>query len=164
MNGFCPVLVLNRRQAGTIVTDSTFDAALPDEQATQRFAEDFKKTLGFPEILYLTGELGAGKTTFTRYLLHALGHQGNVKSPTFSLLEIYQLKLGPVYHLDLYRLNDPEELDTIGFRDLLNDYGLLLIEWPEKGAGVLPPPSVSVHLSYADEGRYVSVLRGAGAS
>ena len=146
------------------MTESAIDTALVDEHATQRFAEEFAKTLSFPEILYLTGELGAGKTTLTRYLLHALGHQGNVKSPTFSLLEIYQLNIGPVYHLDLYRLNDPEELDTIGFRDLLNDYGFLLIEWPEKGAGVLPPPTVAVHLSYADVGRQVSVQRGANTT
>ncbi len=133
--------------------------ALPDELATRQQATQFAASLECPEILYLTGELGAGKTTFTRYLLQALGHQGNVKSPTFSLLEIYQLSIGPVYHLDLYRLNDPEELDTIGFRDLLNDYQLLLIEWPEKGAGVLPPPTVSLHLSYEGEGRGLLVSR-----
>lgn len=142
---------------------TTGEYALPDEASTQRVATQLAQTLQPPEILYLTGELGAGKTTFTRHLLQALGHHGNVKSPTFSLLEIYQLDIGPVYHLDLYRLNDPEELDTIGFRDLLNDYGLLLIEWPDKGAGVLPPPTTSLHLSYEGEGRRIVIRRGHAA-
>src|SRR6056297_3323471 len=93
-------------------------------------------------VLHLAGPLGAGKTTLVRGLLRGLGHRGAVRSPTYTLIEPYDELTPRVYHLDLYRLGDPEELDYLGLRDLLTGDTLLLIEWPERGLGVLPTPDL----------------------
>jgi tRNA threonylcarbamoyladenosine biosynthesis protein TsaE len=104
-------------------------------------------------ILYLMGDLGAGKTTLARGLLRALGHHGTVKSPTFTLVEPYQPGGWRLFHWDLYRLTDPEELEFLGLRDQLDGETVLLIEWPERGFGELPAPDLEVRLDYAGEGR-----------
>ena len=106
-------------------------------------------------VLYLRGDLGAGKTTLARGLLRGLGHPGTVKSPTFTLVEPYQLGRWRLFHWDLYRLADPEELEYLGLRDQIDGEAVLLIEWPERGQGALPRADVAVWLEYLGEQRGV---------
>ena len=104
-------------------------------------------------VIYLRGDLGAGKTTLVRGLLHGLGHGGAVKSPTYTLVEPYEIGQWRLFHWDLYRLADPEELDYLGLREQCDGAAMLLIEWPERGHGELPPADITVTLDYAGEGR-----------
>ncbi len=108
-------------------------------------------------IIYLKGDLGAGKTTLARGFLHALGHAGRVKSPTYTMIEPYPFDFGAVYHLDLYRLSDARELEDLGLRDLLEERALLLVEWPERGSGFLPAADLLVSIEHRDESRRVTL-------
>lgn len=116
------------------------------------------RKLGIVQLVYLRGALGTGKTTLVRGLLHAMGHMGVVKSPTFTLVEGYVVNGRQVYHLDLYRLGHPEELEFIGFRDYVKNNNLCLIEWAERGAAVLPLPDLDVEIRKSGDQRIVRLI------
>lgn len=135
---------------------------LTDAAATEALGARLAQSL-VPAIVYLQGDLGTGKTTLTRGLLRGLGHEGRVRSPTYTLVEPYRFAGGVIYHLDLYRLADPEELEWLGLRDMLAEHALLLVEWPERGAGVLPPADLIITLEYSGSGRRVTLEAASAA-
>lgn len=106
-------------------------------------------------VLFFHGELGAGKTTLIRGILHGLGHRGAVKSPTYTLVESYPFATLTVHHFDLYRLKSAEELEFLGIRDYLGGQNLCLIEWAERGAGILPAPDLDIRIERQEAGRLV---------
>lgn len=130
----------------------------PNEQAMLEYANNIAKTLSSGDTLFLQGDLGSGKTTLVRGILQHYGHTGAVKSPTYTLVEPYVLKGQRIYHFDLYRLGDPEELEYMGGRDYFDSNAICLIEWPEKADGYLPKPKMNLLLSYFSNGRYIEIL------
>ncbi len=146
---------------------------LADERATERFGRWLAlATSELPLIaltsasfqpqatgggrIYLVGDLGVGKTTLARGVLHGYGHQGAVKSPTYTLVEPYEFSRYKIYHFDLYRLSDPEEVEFMGVSDYLDEVNLCLIEWPDKGGSLLPPADLLIELVYEGAGRRLS--------
>jgi len=130
---------------------------IKDETAMVAFGGKLADELPDGGIVFLKGDLGTGKTTLVRGMLRHLGHQGNVKSPTYTLVEPYQLNDRLIYHFDLYRLGDPEELEYMGGRDYWKSNTLCLIEWPERAKAFLPEADISVEISYQDIGREINI-------
>ena len=126
---------------------------LPDDTATSALAQRFAAVVDGGLVIYLHGDLGAGKTSFARALLTALGVGERVKSPTYSLVESYRAGELAAWHLDLYRIADPGELEWLGLDALGDPAALVLVEWPERGTGALPAPDLVLELEHADSGR-----------
>jgi tRNA threonylcarbamoyladenosine biosynthesis protein TsaE len=138
-----------------------FTAYLPDESATANFGAALARAVAPGLVIYLHGDLGAGKTALTRALLRAAGYTGTVKSPTYTLSEPYRVELSGaavnVIHYDLYRMSSPEEFLDAGFREDFDGKNICIVEWPEKGEPVLPPPDVRVLLKVSGLGRAVEL-------
>jgi tRNA threonylcarbamoyladenosine biosynthesis protein TsaE len=138
-----------------------FKTLLHDEAGTLALGAAMARTLAPGLVIFLHGELGAGKTALTRALLHAAGHVGHVKSPTYTLVEHYTVmvagKVLEIRHFDLYRLNSGEEFLEAGFRDEFSGQRVCIVEWPEKAGAMLQTPDITVHLHLAGEGRKVEL-------
>jgi tRNA threonylcarbamoyladenosine biosynthesis protein TsaE len=133
-------------------------ADLPDEDATLALGAALAAGIEPGASIYLRGELGAGKTTLARGVLRALGYAGPVRSPTYTLVEVYELSRLHLHHFDFYRFHDPREWIDAGFRESFNGRNVSLVEWPEKAAGLLPPPDVEIVLAASGSGRNASLL------
>ena len=132
---------------------SILRGSLADEAATLRLGAQLTSALQPGTVIYLLGDLGAGKTTFTRGLLAGLGYHGKVKSPTYTLVESYPFSDFTVHHFDLYRFADPEEWEDAGFRDYFGPSTLCLVEWPDKAGQLLPPADLTLELEVSGNGR-----------
>lgn len=142
---------------------------LENEAGTETLGRELArlaKESGQGLVVFLEGDLGMGKTTLSRGIIRGLGHKGAVKSPTYTIVEPYEALNPPAYHFDLYRLGDPEELEYMGIRDYFNGQNICLIEWPERGEGLLPQPDLGIHLEHQGEGRSAIIRAGSeqGAS
>lgn len=151
------------------MTEQVMELGLADEAATVALGGRLARAViasGQGLTLFLEGNLGMGKTTLSRGLLRGLGHKGSVKSPTYTLVEPYEHVSPAAYHFDLYRLGDPEELEYMGIRDYFLGHDICLIEWAERGQGVLPEPDLIVRLVPHGRGREAHLiarsLRGRG--
>ena len=128
-----------------------FNFPLPDLAATTTLAQKLAPHIRKGDVLALTGDLGAGKTEFARALLHVLGVEGDVPSPTFTLVQNYEPRGLWISHFDLYRLNSSDELDELGWDDALAD-GVVIVEWPQRAAGRLPANRLNLHFALASDG------------
>lgn len=159
--------------SNSVFSGSVFSKEVSGEEAMVQLGESLGRSLcatRFDDastgvsravLVFFDGDLGAGKTTLCRGILQAFGHKGAVKSPTYTLVESYVLdsasNSAQVHHFDLYRLGDPEELEFIGIRDYLQQGNYCLVEWPNRGAGILPMPDIKVKLGVTKKGRDVKI-------
>jgi len=132
---------------------------LKNETETMELGASIITLLPVGGVVLLHGDLGAGKTTLVRGLLRSLGFTGTVKSPTYTLVEPYRIKDRDIYHFDLYRLGDPEELEYLGVRDYFRQDALCLIEWPEKAEGFIPNGDLAITLAYDNDARTAQIKR-----
>lgn len=130
---------------------------LPDEAAQEALAASFALQAESGTVIFLHGDLGTGKTTFVRGFLRALGYIGVVKSPTYTLVEPYLIDGMHIYHFDLYRLGEPDELEYAGGRDYFDSESICLVEWPEKAEGFLPEADIQCSISYLQQGRRMEI-------
>jgi len=136
-----------------MVSPNTF---LPDEAATLALGAAVAACIEPGTVVFLEGDLGAGKTTLVRGLLRGLGFEGRVKSPTYALVELYEVSRLNVHHFDFYRFRDPREWIDAGFRESFDGRSVSLVEWPQKAAGLLPPADLTITLASSGSGRSVS--------
>ena len=130
---------------------------LREESETLGWAENMARLAKYPLVIFLQGDLGAGKTTFSRGFLRGLGFVGRVKSPTYTLVESYAFDHFSLHHFDFYRVNDPHELEWMGIQDYFTPEAICLIEWPERGQSFLPQPDLICHLSQYERGREIKI-------
>lgn len=133
-----------------------YQVVLPDEDAMVRFGHKIAQAVQGRGVIFLLGDLGMGKTTLSRGILRGCGHQGSVKSPTYTLVEPYEVEGKCIYHFDLYRLSDPEELEYLGIRDYFDADALCLVEWPDNGRGMLPVADMLLQIELQGYGRKLS--------
>lgn len=136
---------------------------MPDPAATEQFGLKLAKALVPGLVVYLEGELGAGKTALTRAVLHGLGYSGRVRSPTYTLAEVYAISSLDFHHYDFYRLAEPEEFLDAGFGDAFDANSVSFVEWPDKAAGVLPPADLRIVLAFDGDGRRCRVAANSDA-
>lgn len=137
--------------------NATLEMDLAGEEATVALGRRLAAGLVPGMLVYLSGPLGAGKTTLARGMLRGLGYEGHVKSPTYALVELYELSRLDFYHFDFYRFSDPRELVESGLEEAFNETSVCLVEWPEKAGGLLPPADLDIALSVANSGRIASL-------
>lgn len=140
------------------MTKASMSLIISSSQAMETLGARLARAVSTPCVIYLRGDLGAGKTTLVRGALHEFGHQGLVKSPTFTLVESYSLVNMDVHHFDLYRLSDPEELDYIGVSEYLYDNSICWFEWPDLGGRLVPEADVEINISYHEQGRQCEII------
>jgi tRNA threonylcarbamoyladenosine biosynthesis protein TsaE len=133
----------------------SLNATLPDEAATLALGAALAPCIEPGSVIFLQGELGAGKTTLARGVLRGLGYEGRVKSPTYTLVEVYEVSRLHFHHFDFYRFSDPSEWTDAGFRESFDGLSVSLVEWPEKAAGLLPSADLAIHLASSGSGRSV---------
>lgn len=152
------IFLLAQRHIGYMTSKGILELELPDLSATDRCATQLAQTLQPGTCIYFNGNLGAGKTTFIRALLRSLGITGTIKSPTFALVETYNLPAFDINHFDLYRLDDPQELEHLGIRDYAASNAVCVFEWAEKGVGKIPAADLEISLEIAGEGRHATFI------